>query len=148
MSDWLDEALPEDALVPTTVKQETMPTKAECEDEYLQEIESKLLTKHLEIVESVPGWTELDPDDPSQMPDGWIEKYGEQEATRRHRIAQAALLSPSKAPFGIHSSEKTVLNILKHKSEKKEDRPLNVNIVNIPIDNAQFNYQKIEVDND
>lgn len=145
--DLFDEAFA-DALVPTTVKQDPLakPPRSELESDALKEIENKLLKENLKIIESVPGWTELDPKNPHLMPDGWIEEMGEKEATRKHRIAQAAHLSGSKSPVGLKMAHETVMGIVKNKGSSGPTRQLNIQVVQLPIENRTANYEVIDVD--
>jgi hypothetical protein len=150
MSDFLDEVFKKDELVPTTVKTEKVaierPTKDELEANELKKVENKLLKDNLAVLEQVPGWTELDPKHPEVMPEGWIEQYGEKEATRRHRIAWAAMLSGSKSPTGLKMAHETVMNIVKSKGDSRPAQQLNIQVVQIPIDKMPNTYEVIDVD--
>jgi len=150
MTSWLDdiekcEIVP---LVPTSIEQETPAelSKTERDDERLLAVESKILEESLNVLERVPGWIELDPKEPEKMPEGWITKFGEREATRRHRIAQAAMLSERNAPMGLHLHRDIVEGVMKRRQERGTNQKLNIQVVQIPIQHATINYTKQEVD--
>lgn len=66
----------------------------------------------------------------AQPPPEWVEAFGREKAEERLRIAQAALSSPSKVPFGLVLAQKAHAAITKARSgERDYDQPIGVTIV-------------------
>lgn len=116
--------------------------------EKLEEIEEQILNENLDILRQAQGWVDLDPEDPSKVPEAWIKQYGEEEAIRKHKIAYAARLSSARAPCGLHIAKDLAVGVMKARSQRGKNAPVQVNIgaIEIPIDRAVFTYPILEVE--
>jgi hypothetical protein len=95
-------------------------------EEDLRDIENEILNKSLGVVAAAISFAEVDENE-LNIPEEWIEKYGEKEATRRFRIAKGAWKSTKEAPNGILVAMKVATSIVQARStERAAPKALNV----------------------
>ena len=88
-------------------------TAAEIRYDKLADIEDGLFADSAVILGSVMKFADLDPADLSKIPKSWIEEYGQEEATKRHRIASAAWMNAKESPVALKMAQTTAIGITK-----------------------------------
>jgi len=95
-------------------------------------ISEQIFAKHLDIVDAVADFAEVD----STMrgpSDEWIEMYGLEGAKKRFRVAQAAWMSAADAPVALKIAPSVVNSMIKAKATEKGAKPqMLVALVHMP----------------
>jgi hypothetical protein len=95
----------------------------------LQDMEEEVLAANLDILSDVTLMREIDPENPV-MPPEWVTRWGEQEASRKFRIARAAWIAKKDMPGGLEIAKATVAALAKNRSKDSQgaDRALGIGI--------------------
>ena len=111
---------------------------AEIEDEAklarerLRSIENDIFRKALEVVDGAISFNELDPENPLEIPQEWIDELGDERAFRKHNAATAALRSAKEAPMGLKIAENMASNIIRARASEKQTQ-VNIGIEKVLI---------------
>lgn len=128
------------------------PTQADKRKEKLLLLEDSILEESLVVLEASTDWAEAVPDDPDipgeppelpRMPESWLEKYGEEGARRRWRIARSAALPTRDAPVGLSLAMKTAVGIMAAR-EKRGSANVQVNVALVQMP-APPQFEEIDV---
>lgn len=100
----------------------------------LLDLESKVLERNLEILDSSARFADFDPDADAPPP-GWVEELGLEEAQRRFRVAKCAAMPASAAPIALKMAPAVVTGILKAQAARDNGPKLQLNaqIFQIPM---------------
>jgi hypothetical protein len=94
-------------------------------------LQDQLFAEHMKVMRDIGMSREINPDDPA-IPDEWLQRFGQEEATKMHRVAVAGWQNKKDAPCFVDVSKSVVLGIIRAKAtEKTGPRQLNVNVVNM-----------------
>lgn len=109
----------------------------------LRDIEDKLLSGGMDIVQGVMRAPELMEGEP---PDAWVTEYGYERARRMYAAAQAGLSNVKDAPVFIKTAENVVKSIIKARSmETAVPTTLSVAIL---TQNNVYTYKSLELEDD
>ena len=126
-------------------------TRKEQAEEHLMDVTDEIYGESLVVLRSALRFAELNPDDPHECPQEWIEELGEREAKKRHAVAYGAWLNNSKAPAGLKIAQAVAMGIMKTKSnEKIAPQALSVNLITMTAPEAlpTVPYKELEVAGD
>lgn len=98
----------------------------------LVRIEEDIYAGDLATIRDTASFRDIDPN-ATEPPEEWVEKYGLEEATRRHRIARAAWLPEKQSPVGLKLANQRLLGIQKARSQENAVRQLNAVVVKVEI---------------
>ena len=82
----------------------------------IRKIENDLYVSSCFILDSAMSFADLEPGK-DEVPEEWIAQYGLKAATRRYRIARAALLPSSMAPAGIKVAQAVVIGMMRGRGQ-------------------------------
>lgn len=99
--------------------------------ERIESVERELYERNLRVLLDASYFG--DASDLSTVPQPWIEELGVEEATRRFKIAKAALLAPKEAPTGLGISKHIVSAFAKAKAQAGAPKSLHVNLISIAV---------------
>ncbi len=135
--------LPEAPLEGELVEVDEMDlTTADGRREKLRELEDELLTQSLGVVGAAMDFAEIDPKKPKEMPEVWKDLPPE-EAIKKLRIAQYALLPKKEAPTALDIATKLGVSIIKARAvEKAGPRDIAIDTIQIV---APQQYPELEV---
>lgn len=109
-----------------------------------EESEDELLAEHLSILQNAAAFKDID-FDVTECPPEWIEKYGEEVARIRFRLAKMAQMSASDAPMGLSISLKVVQSVMKIKAARQQQPQLNV-AVKVEVGKEKPVYEVLDLD--
>ena len=98
----------------------------------------------MQVVNGAVNFADLDPDNPEQIPEKWLEKWGEDECKKMLRIVRASWLPGSSAPVALKIAQSTLVGIMKAKAAEKGTRT-QLNIQMIAMTSAP-SFPKMEVE--
>ncbi len=152
VDEWLDEGehkvdLDVGALVTATPKTEVLTLKerleldaqslrqdAELAAERIQGLENKLFEKSMLIVDGVLSFTDLDPENPMEIPLEWIKELGQTAAEKRHFAATQGLKNGKEAPMALKVAENMASTIIRARAtEKAAPRSLSIETVVLQV---------------
>lgn len=115
--------------------------------EQLRSFRDELLTEHGKILRDVARFRDINPADLTPPVD-WILEYGDAEAQKMLRIAQASWMDAKAAPVGLKISTQIVSGILKSMArERLSPNALNIQVVQIiPQDAPEPSFPELEVE--
>jgi hypothetical protein len=96
--------------------------------ERIQEVQDSLLARSAEVIDAAISFQDIEENDVSAPPE-WVEKYGQERAERRFRVAKAAWRNGKAAPVGLTIARDMYVGITKAQAaEKSAPTQLNVAI--------------------
>ena len=115
----------------------------------LKKLEDNILHESLSVIEGALQFQGLDPNQDltadAEPPAEWIIKYGEEEAWKKFRMAQAAWLPQKDAPMGFKVATATAASILKARSGTKQmPQQLNIAAQMVFGENPKLPSKKVE----
>jgi hypothetical protein len=116
--------------------------EAEVRAERIEAVERELYQRNLEVLLDASYFGEAG--DLSTVPQPWIEELGVEEATRRFKIAKAAMLAPKEAPTGLGVAKHIVSAFAKAKASAQAPRTLNVNLITVAVGPRLLPEQELE----
>lgn len=113
---------------------ERLKNQKELAQERLSSIEDELFERSMQIVAGALSAPGLDPANPMEIPQEWIEELGEPEARKRHRAAIDATMNSREAPVYLKTAENMAGVIIRARAtEKAAPKHLNIQAVVIPV---------------
>lgn len=109
----------------------------------LREIEDRLLSSGMDIVQGVMRGPELMEGEP---PPAWVTEYGYERARRMFAAAQAGLSNAKDAPVFIKTAENVVKSIIKARSMETA-APTTLSVATL-IQNNVYEYKSLELEDD
>jgi hypothetical protein len=118
----------------------------------LERIDDNMLYGSLNILDGVLDFADLNPED-EEPPASWVERYGEEDAWKRFRLARVGWLPSKNLPSGVKIASTLVTEVLKAKmmaqamNRDQRDRPLKkpkVQVEDVETDVEQFG--EVQVD--
>lgn len=97
----------------------------------IESVERELYERNLGVVLDASYFGDVDPADMTTVPQPWISALGVEEATRRFRVAKAAMLSGKEAPTGLGVAKYIVGAFAKAKAQGNRPTVLNVNLISM-----------------
>lgn len=126
---------------------ETRSELAKQRSEAIEEAEGELYQQSLELLRDASMFGQMDPEVAS-TPREWIQRYGQEEAAKRHRIAKAAWLPAKDAPSGLNVAKYVVGAFAKSRADAKRPKTLNVQLIQIAAPPRAFPELEVVEDRD
>ncbi len=109
----------------------------------LRAIEEEIFVQQASVVEAIANFAEVDPNEQSPSPE-MIQKYGINEAIKRHRIALEAWRPASKAAVGLSLATKAYVGMAKARATASQAAPqLNVAVSFVFQPMAEYETKKV-----
>lgn len=130
MADWLDELLQPAEIVPADGDEVVAaPDDPPGGEALVETVTDQLFQETTTILQSALAFADIEPG-ATEPPQEWIDRFGEDGALKRFRIAQYAQLTHKDAPIGLEIATKVAVGITKAKLDRSPgNRPLNVQFV-------------------
>jgi hypothetical protein len=109
----------------------------------IKAIEDEVLEDALRVVSSSQKFAEVTT--LAKPPQSWVERWGEEEANLRFRIAQMANVPEKDAPIGMKIAAKTAVGIIKARETGKMG-PLTLNLQMVAMTAPPKTYDEVEVE--
>lgn len=112
----------------------------------LENMERAVVARNVEVFSDAAFFTDIDPEDPSRIPDEWWDEPGMTlvKATRRLRTAQYALMNAKEAPVGLQMAKAIVTANVKARAAAVNIGQLNVAKVMMIGNLPQYEEKEVE----
>lgn len=126
------EVIPRPIPAPVAPPELLRPDRGGVVHDAIREAEERLARAATSIVEAALDWPKVA--NLQAPPQEWVDEMGLQKATERFVVAQSALMSRSRAPYGLELGMRCALGIFKNRAGERDlERPLNVNVIEIQM---------------
>lgn len=112
--------------------------------EVIAEVEGEIYHRVMKTMDGVAAFGELDPEKMDEMPEGWVEAFGEREAEVRHRLARAAWMPGADAPVGLKLAANTFVGLAKARAVEKKGPPT-LNLIAVSMPGPPQVYESVEL---
>ena len=104
----------------------------------VRELEDRVFEKATDVVDACLSAPDI-PEDLTEPPPAWVDRFGEEDAARRLRIARHSLMSAKEAPVYLKVATSVQAGIMKVRAaEKSAPVTLNAQVVLIPAAELQM----------